>query len=174
MINSILTNCSNNFDYKISAIALGSNMGNSQKTLEAALQRLDEFENIKVKNYSSWYKTKPIGPSQDEFLNGCAILQVGLAPHDLLNVLLKIEDEFGRVRRERWGPRTLDLDLILYEDLVLNTPDLTIPHPEMLNRAFVLVPLAEVAPNMIEPKSGLSIIQLLEKVEQSGVTLLAS
>lgn len=174
MINQILTNSSNNGDYKISAIALGSNMGDSQKTLESALQRLDETPNIKVKNYSSWYKTTPIGPSQAEFLNGCAVLEVGLAPHDLLNILLKIEDEFGRVRQERWGPRTLDLDLILYEDLILNTPNLTIPHPEMLQRAFVLVPLAEIAPNMIEPQSGLSIRELSAKVEQSGVTLLAS
>lgn len=174
MINQTLTNGSNNGDYKISAIALGSNMGDSQKTLESALQRLDEIPHIQVKSYSSWYKTTPIGPSQAEFLNGCAVLEVGLAPHDLLNTLLKIEDEFGRVRQERWGPRTLDLDLILYDNLVLNTPNLTIPHPEMLNRAFVLVPLAEIAPNMIEPQSGLSIRELLAKVEQSGVTLLAS
>jgi 2-amino-4-hydroxy-6-hydroxymethyldihydropteridine diphosphokinase len=156
---------------KIAAIALGSNMGDSQEILEAALKRLDTMEGISVKTHSSWYKTAPIVPNQPDYLNGCALLETTLESDQLLKTLLKIEDEFGRVRKERWGPRTLDLDLILYEDLILDTPNLIIPHPRMKERAFVLIPLAEISPSMIEPKSGLTISQLLEKVDQTGVKL---
>lgn len=156
---------------KIAAIALGSNMGDSQEILESTLQRLDKIEGINLKTHSSWYKTAPIGPRQPDYLNGCALLEITLEPHQLLETLLNIEDEFGRVRKERWGPRTLDLDLILYEDLILDTPNLIIPHPRMRERAFVLIPLAEIAPNMLEPQSGLTITQLLEKVDKSGVEL---
>ena len=154
---------------KIVAIALGSNLGDSQQTLESALKIIAERKEITLKSCSSWYQTAPIGPSQPDYLNGCAILETTLKPHILLKTLLNIEYEFGRVRQERWGPRTLDLDLILYEDLILDSPDLIIPHPRMTQRAFVLAPLAEIAPNMIEPKSGLTISQLLEKVDQTGI-----
>jgi len=154
-----------------SAIALGSNLGDSLATLEAALKTLDRTPGITVKTYSSWYKTAPIGPSQPDYLNGCAILEVQLNPQELLKNLLGIEDQFGRVRQERWGPRTLDLDLLLFEDLILSTPELQIPHPRMTQRAFVLVPLAEIAPDWIEPVSGDAIGQLVEKVDGSGVTL---
>ncbi|MGB5899195.1 MAG: 2-amino-4-hydroxy-6-hydroxymethyldihydropteridine diphosphokinase, partial [Geitlerinemataceae cyanobacterium] len=83
--------------------------------------------------------------------------------------LLAIEDKFNRVRQERWGPRTLDLDVLLFGDLILETPDLQIPHPRMNERAFVLVPLTEIAPDWIEPVSGKTIAQLVEKVDRSGV-----
>ncbi|MGK7901675.1 MAG: 2-amino-4-hydroxy-6-hydroxymethyldihydropteridine diphosphokinase [Hormoscilla sp.] len=154
-----------------SAIALGSNMGDSRATLEGALEKIDKTPGITVKTYSSWYNTAPIGPSQPDYLNGCAILEVELNPQELLKTLLAIEDQFGRVRQERWGPRTLDLDVLLFEDLILETPELQIPHPRMTQRAFVLVPLAEIAPDWIEPVSGDAIAQLVEKVDSSGVTL---
>jgi 2-amino-4-hydroxy-6-hydroxymethyldihydropteridine diphosphokinase len=162
----------NNSNSIISAIALGSNLGNSQQTLEEALQTLDKIEGIKLKKYSSWYQTAPIGPEQPDYINGCALLEVDLEPLQLLKTLLKIEDQFGRVRQERWGARTLDLDLILYGNLILNTPDLIIPHPRMNERAFVLIPLGEIAPNLIDPQSNLTIFQLLEKVDKTGVKLL--
>ena len=161
----------NNSASYLSVIALGSNLGNSLETLELVLKTIDEVEGITLKKYSSWYQTKPIGPQQPDYINGCALIEVTLKPDHLLKTLLKIEDQFGRVRKERWGARTLDLDLILYGDLILNTPNLIIPHPHMNERAFVLIPLAEIAPNMIEPKSGLTIIELLEKVDTSGVQL---
>lgn len=154
-----------------SAIALGSNLGDSLAILEAALKNLDQTPGIAVKAKSSWYKTAPIGPQQPDYLNGCAILSVELSPQELLETLLKIELEFGRVRQERWGPRTLDLDLILFEDIILETPDLQIPHPRLRERAFVLVPLNEIAPNWVEPVSGLTISELLQKIDSSGVRL---
>ncbi len=155
----------------ISAIALGSNLGDSRATLENTLKTIDQTPGITLKTYSSWYKTAPIGPSQPDYLNGCAVLEVQLTPQELLTTLLAIEDKFGRVRQERWGARTLDLDVLLFGDLILETPKLQIPHPRMTERAFVLVPLAEIAPDWVEPVSGKVISQLVEKVDSSGVKL---
>jgi 2-amino-4-hydroxy-6-hydroxymethyldihydropteridine diphosphokinase len=154
------------------AIGLGSNLGDSQSILAGAIDRLRSHSQIEVVAVSSWYKTAPIGPPQPDYLNGCATLQTSLAPLDLLNVLHSIESEFGRVRQEVWGARTLDLDLLLYDDLIIDLPILQVPHPRMLERAFVLVPLSEIAPNAIEPKSGQSIFTLCKQLEHSGVKLL--
>lgn len=154
------------------AIALGSNLGDCQGILEAALAILAATPNINIASKSSWYQTKPIGPPQPDYLNGCALLQVNLSPQQLLATLLQVEVKFGRVRREKWGARTLDLDLLLYDDLILDTPNLQLPHPRMKERAFVLVPLAEIAPNWVEPVSGKAIAQLLQAVDCSGVTKL--
>lgn len=156
--------------YKKAAIALGSNLGESFTTLNSAIQALDKTIGIKVANNSKWYRTKPVGPPQPDYINGCALLKVELEPSKLLETLLEIEQQFGRERKEHWGARTLDLDLILYDDLIMDTPNLQIPHPRMKERAFVLVPLAEIAPNWIEPVSGEAITQLLEKVDCSGIT----
>jgi 2-amino-4-hydroxy-6-hydroxymethyldihydropteridine diphosphokinase len=156
----------------LSAIALGSNIGASQAILEGALKTLEQTPGITIKAKSSWYKTAPIGgPSQPDYLNGAAILQVQLSPQQLLKTLLEIEQEFGRVRQERWGPRTLDLDVLLFDDLIIETPDLQIPHPRMTERAFVLVPLAEIAPDWIEPVTGEPISQLAQKLDSSEVSL---
>ena len=146
-------------------------MGDSQATLENALSALQDIDGIEVKAHSSWYKTDPIGPSQPKYLNGCALLAVHLTPQELLRTLLQIENQFGRVRQERWGPRTLDLDVLLFDDLVLDTPDLQVPHPRMTQRAFVLVPLAEIAPNWVDPVSSKTIQQLRETIDCSGVDL---
>ncbi len=153
-----------------SVIALGSNLGNSLAILKNAIKILAITPGITLVNYSSLYRTKPVGPPQPDYLNGCALLKVELYPHQLLETLLEVEQKFGRVRGERWGARTLDLDLILYDDLILDTPSLKIPHPCMRERAFVLVPLAEIAPNWIEPVSGKTITELLKEVDCSGVT----
>lgn len=151
------------------AIALGSNLGDSRAILEAALKTLAATPNITLKASSSWYQTKAIGPPQPDYINGCVLLHVQTAPQQLLETLLGIEAQFGRIRRERWGPRSLDLDLLLYDDLILETPTLQLPHPRMKERAFVLVPLAEIAPDWIEPVSGIAIAQLLQAVDCSGV-----
>ena len=151
------------------AIALGSNLGDSLTTLESALTTLAQVSGIAVTARSHWYQTKAVGPPQPDYLNGCALLQVTLSPHDLLAALLQTEAEFGRVRLERNGPRTLDLDLLLFDDVVLNAPNLTIPHPRMAERAFVLVPLVEIAPDWIEPLSGKAIVDLVQTVDCSGV-----
>ncbi|MBK1987793.1 2-amino-4-hydroxy-6-hydroxymethyldihydropteridine diphosphokinase [Sphaerospermopsis aphanizomenoides BCCUSP55] len=154
-----------------SAIALGSNMGDPQAILAAALETLVQTPGIILAAKSSWYQTKAIGPPQPDYLNGCAILEVKMPPQTLLATLLAVENKFGRVRHEHWGPRTLDLDLLLYDDLILDQPNLQIPHPRMHERAFVLVPLTEIAPTWREPKSGRTIENLLQEVDRSDVHL---
>ncbi|NBD33156.1 MAG: 2-amino-4-hydroxy-6-hydroxymethyldihydropteridine diphosphokinase [Cyanobacteria bacterium] len=151
------------------AIALGSNLGASQQILEQAMQKLEVQAQIVVDAVSSWYETRPIGPEQPNYLNGCALLTTSLSPWGLLDTLLKIENEFGRVRQERWGARTLDLDILLYDDQVLETERLQIPHPRMRERAFVLVPLAEIAPNWLDPVTGSAIAQLKQNIDCSGI-----
>ncbi len=152
------------------AIALGSNLGDSQEILTAALQVLAATPGIAVQKVSSCYRTKPVGGiPQPDYLNSCALLQVQILPQQLLKTLLAVEAKFGRVRKERWGARSIDLDLLLYEDLILDIPQLQLPHPRMNDRAFVLVPLAEIAPQWIEPVSGLAIAQLVQAVNCSGV-----
>ena len=156
------------------AIALGSNLGDSLATLEAALLALDEHADIALVSHSSWYKTRPIGPPQPDYLNACALLQTPLEPLPLLEQLLAIESRFGRVRGERWGPRSLDLDILLYANQRIDTERLQIPHPRMRERAFVLVPLAEIARDWVEPVSGLSIAALRGALDATGVELLAA
>jgi 2-amino-4-hydroxy-6-hydroxymethyldihydropteridine diphosphokinase len=153
-----------------SAIALGSNLGDSRAILESSLKILDQTPGISLELQSSFYRTEPVGPPQPDYLNGCALLKVEMNPSELLETLLAIEAKFGRVRQERWGPRILDLDLLLFDNLILETPNLTLPHPCMRERAFVLVPLAEIAPNWIDPISGKAIAQLVQEVNCSGVT----
>ena len=153
------------------AIALGGNMGDSLEILEGALEKLSQTPGIILLSKSNWYQTKAIGPPQPDYLNGCALLGVEMVPQLLLKALLDIEIQFGRVRQERWGPRTLDLDLLLYEDLILDTPTLQIPHPRMSDRSFVLVPLAEIASDWVEPVSGQTIQDLLSNVDTSDVRL---
>ncbi|MDJ0569913.1 MAG: 2-amino-4-hydroxy-6-hydroxymethyldihydropteridine diphosphokinase [Pleurocapsa sp. MO_192.B19] len=153
------------------AIALGSNQGNSLDTLEKSLTALNQIPGITLKATSSWYQTKPVGTpeSQPDYFNGCALLSVEQTPEELLAILQATEIQFGRVGKGTLQARTLDLDLLLYGDVVLKTPRLTIPHPRMTERAFVLVPLAEIAPDWIEPVSGTKIVKLLRNVDTSGV-----
>jgi 2-amino-4-hydroxy-6-hydroxymethyldihydropteridine diphosphokinase len=151
------------------AIALGSNLGDSRSIIRSTLHTLAETSRIALKAYSHYYQTKAVGPPQPDYLNVCALLSTELDPQTLMHTLLDIEARFGRVRRERWGPRLLDLDLLLFDGLIINQPELQIPHPRMHVRAFVLAPLAEIAPNWIEPISGEAIATLLQKVDCSGV-----
>ena len=154
------------------AIGLGSNLGDSKAILTGAIDRLQIHPQISLLAVSSWYLTAPIGPPQPAYSNGCATVETSLVPLDLLAVLQSIEVEFGRVRREVWGARTLDLDLLLYADRIVNLPTLQIPHPQMSDRAFVLIPLAEIAPEWIEPRSGQSIDKLARKLECADVKLI--
>ncbi|MER3434236.1 MAG: 2-amino-4-hydroxy-6-hydroxymethyldihydropteridine diphosphokinase [Leptolyngbya sp. ERB_1_1] len=150
------------------AIALGSNLGDSQSILESALSRLES-----VIARSSWYQTKavtlPNSPPQPDYLNGCAILETPLEPLELLAQLQQIEAEFGRIRYQRWDARTLDLDILLLDDVVFHTQTLEIPHPRMSDRAFVLVPLAEIAPDWKHPLLNRSISELVQSVDASDV-----
>jgi 2-amino-4-hydroxy-6-hydroxymethyldihydropteridine diphosphokinase len=159
---------SNSFD-RLAAIALGSNLGDSRSILDGAIDRLRSHPQIELIAVSSWYRTEPVGPPQPDYLNGCATLQTGLEPFALLTALHAIEAEFGRVREQHWGARTLDLDLLLYQSQIIDTPDLQVPHPRMSERAFVLMPLAEIAADWIEPRSGCAIADLCHRLEYAGV-----
>ncbi|MEM9804881.1 MAG: 2-amino-4-hydroxy-6-hydroxymethyldihydropteridine diphosphokinase [Cyanobacteria bacterium P01_D01_bin.56] len=150
-------------------IALGSNLGNSEQTIESALLRLDQIDGMRLGVRSQLYKTAPVGPPQPDYINACAVLHTTLKPEKVLQALLATEASFGRIRRERWGPRTLDLDLLLYGDQVMDTPRLTLPHPRMHERAFVLVPLAEIAPDWHHPLNQQTIQNLLVQVDTAGV-----
>lgn len=164
---------------ELCAIALGSNQGDSLAILEGALASLNQIPGVSLQSRASIYLTAPvyltppIGVPYPDYLNCCALFKTHLSPEEMLRTLLKIEADFGRVRRERWGPRLLDLDLLLFDSLVLNTPTLQLPHPRMHERAFVLAPLAEIAPDWIEPISGKTISELLQAVDCSGVQRLS-
>src|SRR5260221_497271 len=131
-------------------IALGSNLGDRQRNLDDTIAQLAAQSGIHHVAKSRWHATRPIGgpPGQREFLNGAALIETTLSPEQLHAALKQIEAAAGRNRGERWAPRTLDLDLLLYDDRVIDTPDLTVPHPRMAFRRFVLEPAAEVSPAM--------------------------
>ncbi|WP_254048032.1 2-amino-4-hydroxy-6-hydroxymethyldihydropteridine diphosphokinase [Synechococcus sp. BDU 130192] len=157
------------------AIALGSNLGNSLEILENAIQHLSEHPAIALTARSAWYRTAPVGPPQPDYINGCVTGQVrNLSPEALLEILLAIEQVFGRERRERWGARTLDLDLLLYGQDMIYLPHLQVPHPRMQERAFVLVPLAEIAPHWCEPRTQRTIQALKERLSLTGIQRLDS
>lgn len=151
------------------AVALGSNLGDSHAILEAALKTLAHTPGIMLQAQSSVYQTVAVGPPQPDYLNVCALFSTRLDPAAFLETLLNTEAQFGRVRRERWGPRLLDLDLLLFDDVILDQPNLQIPHPRMTERAFVLVPLHDIIPDWIEPISGKTIAELVQQVDCSGV-----
>ena len=133
-------------------LGLGSNLGDKKGYLDQAVKMLGERPDCRVEKLSSYLVTKPYGGvEQDDFLNACLILKTLLFPEELLERLHEIEQAAHRERIIRWGPRTLDLDILLYDDLILETDDLVIPHPGMHLRDFVLKPLREIAPNKRHP-----------------------
>lgn len=131
-------------------LSLGSNLGNREETLRKAVRRLAAVDGVKKLTVSSLYETEPWGKKeQPSFLNIAVSLQTTLTPEELLALAQAVETELGRVRHERWGPRTIDVDILLIEGVERKTPTLTLPHPYMTERAFVLVPLAEIASDLV-------------------------
>ncbi|MGA2035761.1 MAG: 2-amino-4-hydroxy-6-hydroxymethyldihydropteridine diphosphokinase [Thermoguttaceae bacterium] len=148
-------------------IGLGSNVGNRQALLDEAVARLGRHPAIRIDRRSSWLETRPVGgpPGQANYLNGAVLAAASLPPEALLTVLQEIETVLGRRREQRWGPRTIDLDLLLYDRLVLSTPTLTLPHPRMAWRRFVLEPSAQIAGQLVHPTIDWTVQQLLEHLD---------
>jgi 2-amino-4-hydroxy-6-hydroxymethyldihydropteridine diphosphokinase len=147
-------------------IGVGSNLGDKIGNCRKALNEIAAFaEIVKI---SSLYETEPVGnEEQPNFINCAAEIRTDLSPHELLTRLNQAENKLGRVREEKWGPRTIDLDIIFYNDLVMRDNNLIIPHPRAHLRRFVLEPICEIAPGFIHPELGVSVIELLKKLEDN-------
>ncbi len=147
-------------------IGLGSNLGEREAMIRLALDDLARLPGTRLVRASSLYDTEPVGEvEQPNFLNAVAQLDTELTARQLLWNMLLIEKRLGRVRTKRWGPRTIDLDLLLYGSLVLDEPDLKVPHPELTRRSFVLVPLIEVDPLLVHPLSGEPMLAHLSRLK---------
>jgi 2-amino-4-hydroxy-6-hydroxymethyldihydropteridine diphosphokinase len=152
----------------LAAIALGSNLvsefGDREANLREAVRRLGELGEVKA--VSRFYDTEPVGYiDQPRFLNGAVVLATALDPAELMRALLEIERGMGRERVVEKGPRVIDLDLLLYRDRVMNTAELTLPHPEMQERSFVLMPLSQVAGDWVHPVLGMTVAEMLWRLE---------
>jgi 2-amino-4-hydroxy-6-hydroxymethyldihydropteridine diphosphokinase len=134
-------------------LGLGSNLGDRPANLQAAVDRLGEREGIRVVRSSRVYETDPVGgPPQPAYLNAVIEIETELDPRELLTACLDVERDLGRVRSERWGPRTIDIDVLTFDRLTVDEPDLTVPHPRMHERGFVLAPLAELDADPMLPE----------------------
>lgn len=155
-------------------IGLGSNLNNPAKQLETALSTLEQLPSCELIRHSSFYCSKPVGPQdQPDFVNATALLKTTLSPKNLLKTLQLIENEQGRVKKRHWGERTIDLDILLFNKDIIDTPDLTVPHKEIGNRDFVLKPLLELDPNLLLP-DGTSLNTLLQSCPDNQLHLYPS
>lgn len=153
-------------------IGLGANLGDAEATLQSAVAALRTLPRCRLAGLSSLYRSAPIGPAgQGDYLNAVAALETSLPPHELLAALQAVENDHGRVREVRWGPRTLDLDLLLYGADRIATAALRVPHPELAHRNFVVVPLLELAPGAALPDGG-RLDALAVAGDPSGLSLL--
>ena len=149
-------------------LGLGSNLGDRRRNLRAALERLAPL--VRIEAVSSLYETEPVGPhDQPSFYNAVCRGATELSPQELLRHVQEIERALGRRPSGRWGPRLIDIDLLLYGDSIVDEPGLTVPHAELANRAFVLTPLAELAADLRHPRLGRSMGSLAEEADRSGV-----
>ena len=148
-------------------IGVGSNLGLAAENCEKAISLLNNSEFIQVTAYSSLYQSEPVGKKdQPWFVNGAVEVSTSLTPEELLQHLLNIEHQFGRKRKEKWGPRIIDLDILDYDGKIFNSETLTLPHPEMTQRRFVLEPLSEIAGSKIHPLEKKTLLDLLKDLQQ--------
>lgn len=158
-------------------IGLGSNLGGDlaspKQNITSAIDALGEIQSTQMISASSLYESKPVGPQdQADYINAVVKLETDLDAAELLDSLQAIENGHGRERKQHWGPRTLDLDILLFGDQIIHNERLTIPHSEICNRPFVLVPLAEIEPDCVIPEKGL-VTDLVSKVDQAGLKLMS-
>lgn len=145
-------------------LSLGSNIGNRKKNLEKALIELGQ-NNIKEIKISSFYETEPVGPKQRNFYNIAGKFKTNLKPQELLKTVKQIEEKLGRTKTYHWGPRVIDIDILFYGKQIIKSKNLIIPHKEIINRAFVLVPMNEIAPNFVHPIYRKTIRTMYEKLK---------
>lgn len=148
-------------------IGLGANLGEREATLRSAVAELERVGRVLAA--SSVYETAAVGPPQPDYLNAAILLESMLDPAGLLGELLAVERRHGRVRLEKWGARTLDLDLLWADGLTLDQPDLTVPHPELVRRPFALCPLLDVVPDARDPRTGVAYVDYLRALDTGGV-----
>lgn len=150
-------------------LSLGSNMGDKRENLLEAIKRVGELENTEVVKSSTILETEPFGYiEQDNFLNACLEVKTLLTPQEFLSSILKIELDMGRVREIKWGPRVIDIDILFYDDEIIQEDNLAVPHPWICEREFVLEPLSEIAPNYVHPLERKTIMMLARKLKESG------
>lgn len=135
----------------IAYVAIGANLGDPLAQAQSAIRQIAALPTTCVITTSSWYRSKAIGPQQPDYLNGVVRIETALSPIELLDGLQQVELAHGRQRLQHWGPRTLDLDMLLYDDISLHSERLTLPHPQLTRRCFVVVPLLDIAPQLMLP-----------------------
>ncbi|MBD3288479.1 2-amino-4-hydroxy-6-hydroxymethyldihydropteridine diphosphokinase [candidate division KSB1 bacterium] len=151
-------------------LGLGSNEGNRSQNLENCIGKIKKAAQIKIIQCSSIYESEPVGyTDQNWFLNAVLKCKSDLNPFDLLSLVKEIEDRMGREKTFRWGPRVIDIDILTYSDQIIESETLTIPHQEMPNRRFVLIPLAEIEPSFIHPQKKISIEKMLEQCPENKI-----
>jgi 2-amino-4-hydroxy-6-hydroxymethyldihydropteridine diphosphokinase len=156
-------------DMPIAYIGIGSNLGDKGRNCRQALEHIGRMSGARLKQCSRWYLTRPVGvEGQEWYLNGVASVEAEISAGDLLARLLAIESTLGRVRAEKWGPRIIDLDLLLFGEEIIQSEELQVPHPLMHVRRFVLVPMVELAPWVVHPVLGRAMKELLESMAEDG------